>query len=80
MTVDERTYNPEGMFGRDLRMGTDHPVVWWHCVGKGRALYSALGHQPEAFRQAEYVRMLTNAVSWTARQTGRECGDAKAQP
>ncbi|WP_395397811.1 ThuA domain-containing protein [Novosphingobium sp. BL-8A] len=80
MTVDERTYNPEGMFGKDLRMGTDHPVVWWHCVGKGRALYSALGHQPEAFRQAEYVRLLTNAVSWTARQTGSECGDAKALP
>ncbi len=80
MTVDERTYNPEGMFGKDLRMGTDHPVIWWHCVGRGRALYSALGHQAEAFRQTEHVRLLTNALSWTARQTGSECDIAQPGP
>src|SRR6185436_18716269 len=37
-TVDEKTYNP----GR-ATMGEDHPLVWWHCVEKGHALYSALG-------------------------------------
>lgn len=73
-TVDERSYNPEGMMGKDLRMGKDHPVIWWHCVGKGRALYSALGHWPEAFRQKQHVRVLANAVSWTNRKTGNECG------
>ncbi|MBU6268157.1 MAG: ThuA domain-containing protein, partial [Sphingomonadales bacterium] len=30
LAVDEKTYNPEGMFGKNLRMGNDHPVVWWH--------------------------------------------------
>jgi len=73
LTVDEKTYTPEGMFGKDLRMGADHPVVWWHCEGRGRVLYSALGHRAEAFAEPEYVRLLGNAVTWAARKTGNEC-------
>ncbi|WP_369680254.1 ThuA domain-containing protein [Novosphingobium sp. Chol11] len=47
--LDERSYKPRTKMlalgsGRDMRMGADHPVVWQHRVGKGRALYSALGH------------------------------------
>jgi len=76
LTVDERTYQPIGMFGKDLRMGADHPVVWWHCQGRGRVLYSALGHRAEAYAEPEYVRLLGNAVGWTARQTGSECDRA----
>src|SRR5260370_42570233 len=38
-TVDEKSYEP----GR-TSMGADHPLIWWHCVGKGHELYSALGH------------------------------------
>jgi type 1 glutamine amidotransferase len=75
VTVDEKTYNPEGMFGKDLRMG-DHPMVWWHCAGKGRVLYSAFGHRAEAYAEPEYKRLLTSAVAWAARQQGNECGAA----
>ena len=76
-TVDEKTYNPVGMFKKDLRMG-DHPVVWWHCVGKGRVLYSALGHRAEAFAEPEHRRLLTEAVAWAIHQQGTEC-DAPAK-
>ena len=79
LTVDERTYNPEGMFGKNLRMGNDHPVVWWHCMGRGRVLYSALGHQAEAFAEPEYKRLLANALGWTVRRTGNECDVADAK-
>jgi hypothetical protein len=71
--VDEKTYNPEGMFGKDLHMG-DHPMVWWHCIGKGRVLYSAFGHQAQAYSEPEYRTLLTNAVIWAAHQQGGECG------
>ena len=73
VSVDENTYKPAGLFGKDLRMG-DHPMVWWHCVGKGRVIYSAFGHDPESFSQPVYERLLTNAVTWAAHRAGDECG------
>lgn len=72
LTVDEKTYNPVGMFGKDLRMG-NHPVVWWRCLGRGRVLYSAQGHRAEAYAEPQYRQLLTQAVSWTLRQSGSEC-------
>lgn len=70
-TVDEKSYSPEVHFlglDRDLRMG-DHPIVWSTCLGGGRAIYSALGHQPSAFDSPPHQRLLTNALAWLA--TGR---------
>lgn len=72
VSVDEKTYNPEGVFGKDLRMG-DHPMVWWRCVGKGRVVYSAFGHRAEAYAEPEYRTLLGNAVNWAARRQGNEC-------
>lgn len=66
VTVDESTYTPRmNLPGlqRDLTMG-DHPVVWNRCVGAGRALYTALGHGPEAFQSPEYRRLLEGAMTW----------------
>ena len=80
VTVDEKSYNPVGMFGKDLRMG-DHPVVWSRCIGaegskQGRMLYTAFGHRAEAFAEPETRTLLTNALAWAARQQGGDC-DAK---
>lgn len=77
ITVDEKTYNPEGMFGKDLRMG-DHPMVWSRCIGKGRVLYSAFGHRAEAFDEPENKVLLTNSVSWAMKLQGDECGTTPA--
>lgn len=74
--ADETSYKPDGMWGQDLRMGKDHPMVWWHCIGKGRVLYSALGHQARAYSEPEYVKLLTGAVGWAARQDGTGCDAA----
>ena len=66
LTVDETTYNPHYKFlgsRKDLRMG-DHPIVWNRCVGKGRSLYSAMGHQGAAFETKEYQLLLENALMW----------------
>ena len=72
-TVDETSYAPKGMFGQDVRMGKDHPMVWWHCVGKGRVLYSALGHKPEYYSEPNHIALLTGAVTWALRQDGEGC-------
>ena len=63
-TVDEASYERGGPGSGKLAMGKDHPVIWSHCVGKGRALYSALGHTGESFAEPEMRRLLPNAVSW----------------
>jgi len=75
-TVDESTYSPRLQFlgtDRDLRMGADHPVIWSHCVGKGRALYSALGHQAKSYAEPEMEHLLEGAIAWAARLEGEGC-------
>ncbi|MBW2268973.1 MAG: ThuA domain-containing protein [Deltaproteobacteria bacterium] len=75
LSIDETSYQPFArMFGgeKDLRMG-DHPVVWSRCVGKGRALYSALGHSTEAYATDEHRALLEGAVAWAAGVEGEGC-------
>jgi type 1 glutamine amidotransferase len=62
-TLDERTYHPK-MLWKDINMGTDHPVVWKHMVGKGRVFYSALGHSANTYQEPLYLALLDGAVAW----------------
>jgi uncharacterized protein len=57
--VDEKSYQP----GR-ASMGADHPLIWWHCVAKGHALYSALGHAAEYYAEPLMIRLLENSMAW----------------
>ncbi len=68
-TLDEATYERGGPGSDKLSMGKDHPIIWSHCQGKGRALYSALGHTGEAFAEPEMRRLITNAVDWAMTQS-----------
>ena len=66
-TLDESTYTPQmkiAFIDRDLRMGDDHPIVWTHCIGKGRALFSAMGHMEAAYTEAAHLTFLAEAVDW----------------
>ena len=66
-TLDESTYSPRMkilMIDRDLRMGDDHPIIWSHCIGRGRAIYSALGHLAEAYDEPAHLRFLAQAIEW----------------
>ena len=67
-TVDEKSYEP----GR-ASMGTDHPLIWWHCVGKGHALYSAVGHAAEYYSEPPMIRLLENSMAWGLEQNGHSC-------
>ncbi|MFG6412812.1 ThuA domain-containing protein [Roseateles sp. DC23W] len=75
-TLDESTYAPG-----DLAMGSDHPIVWTRCVGRGRAFYSAIGHRPEAYAVPQHVTLLEQAVTWAAGKSAAHCsGASRAMP
>ena len=72
--MDESTYEPSAWWGlQDLSMGADHPVIWSHCVGRGRAFYSALGHQARSYQTPEMRSLLTGAIEWAAGRDGDGC-------
>ena len=60
ITVDEGSYDPERS-----PMGADHPMVWWHEIGQGRVIYSALGHTPESYDELDYQRLIEKALAWS---------------
>ncbi len=70
-TVDEATYERGGPGSDKLTMGKDHPIIWSHCQGKGRTLYSALGHTGEAFAEPGMRKLIVNAVDWA--MTDKPC-------
>lgn len=72
-TLDEATYSPKGPFGQKLAMGKDHPIIWWNCAGKGRVLYSALGHTAGSFAEPLYRQALLGSVKWALRLEGEGC-------
>lgn len=72
-TLDEKSYVQKGPFGQELSMGADHPIAWWRCVGKGRALYSAGGHTAASFGEPAYSGLISGAVRWALRLEGEGC-------
>lgn len=71
-TLDESTYSPR-FFDENIGMGDDHPIVWRHCVGEGRALYSAMGHTGESYSEPRHIEMLERATEWAAGLEGAGC-------
>lgn len=47
--------------------GAIMPVVWEKIYGKGRAFYTALGHQPEVYAAPEALAMLQRGILWASR-------------
>jgi type 1 glutamine amidotransferase len=46
--------------------GKDEPIIWTVNYGKGRTLYTALGHDTSAQQERGYVSTFTRAVEWAA--------------
>ena len=53
------------------------PVVWCKEVGKGRVLYTALGHRPDVWRADWYRQHLTDSMRWLL---GEAAGSAEPNP
>ena len=83
LSLDESSYTPVrklGFIESDLAMGGDHPILWSHCVGQGRALYSALGHQGSAYAEPEHRKLLEEAVAWSMGLHPGACDQRIAAP
>lgn len=44
------------------------PLAWCRTEGKSRVAYVLLGHGPSAFGDANFRRLMANAIRWTARR------------
>ena len=71
-TVDEKSYAPGS-----ATMGTDHPLIWWHCVGQGHAVYSALGHAGSFYAEPLMIQFLDDAMSWGLAESDKGCRATK---
>jgi cytochrome c len=61
-TLDERTYDEaDGSPEPD-----EHPIAWSTAVGRGRSLYTALGHGAEAWSEPLYRAHVLGAIEWAA--------------
>jgi len=65
LTIDESTYDPgPGAMG-------DHPIAWFHFVGKGRSWYTNLGHRSETYDDPSFMSHLLGGIRWAAARTPR---------
>jgi len=76
--LDESTYSPVNkVYGvEDLRMGPepkDHPIIWAKCPGKGKIVYSALGHRTDAYDNEAHRTLLMNAMAWVKTTDDQGC-------
>ena len=56
---------------RESSMGTDHPIVWTNCVGKGKAFYSAMGHNGKYFLEPLHLEVIKSGIIWAANKSAK---------
>jgi type 1 glutamine amidotransferase len=62
LTVDETTY----VGGR---MGTTHPIAWYHVYDGGRAWYTAMGHTTDSYEDRLFLDHALGGIMWAAEET-----------
>ena len=59
--LDESTY--EG--GKN---GDNHPIAWYHEIGKGRAFYTGLGHTKESYVEPFFLQHLLGGIRYAMKE------------
>lgn len=79
LTIDEDSYMPDpntthlpGGTPSTGYMG-DHPMSWCHDRFRGRAFYTALGHEPQIYLEDWFRRHLLGGILVAARQVRAGC-------
>ena len=71
--VDGLTFTTESedtdLLGPPKNMGTTTASGWAHEYGKGRVVFTAMGHTIHAMWQPEYLKLQKNAVRWLLRMS-----------
>jgi type 1 glutamine amidotransferase len=52
-----------------------HAIAWCHPVGKGRSIYTAMGHTKESFAEPAFRQHLLGAIRWAAGLAAGRCTD-----
>ncbi len=50
---------------KNFGMGSYHPVAWYRSVGKGKTIYTSMGHSAAVWQNTNFVRLVENALCWT---------------
>lgn len=77
LSVDEKTYLPEVSWGekKGMGMGDFHPVSWYKEYDGGRAFYTALGHLPATYSDADFMHHVFGGIYWAATGNGFKSQD-----
>ncbi|HEU5135609.1 MAG TPA: ThuA domain-containing protein [Steroidobacteraceae bacterium] len=72
LSVDEATYKPEANWGpkSGKGMGKFHPLAWYQEYDGGRAFYTALGHLPATYSDANFMHHVYGGIYWAATGNG----------
>ena len=72
LSVDEKTYKPYAKWGpkEGKGMGAFHPLAWYQEYDGGRAFYTALGHIPATFGDANFMHHVYGGIYWAATGNG----------
>lgn len=72
LSVDEDSYSPAANWGSKQGdgMGDFHPVSWFHNYDGGRAFYTALGHLPATYGDADFMHHVFGGIYWAATGNG----------
>jgi type 1 glutamine amidotransferase len=72
LSVDEKTYKPYAKWGpkEGKGMGNFHPLAWYQEYEGGRAFYTALGHLPATYGDANFLHHVYGGIYWAATGNG----------
>jgi uncharacterized protein len=73
LSLDEKTYKPHadwGARGKGDGMGDFHPLSWYQEYDGGRAFYTALGHLPATYGDANFMHHVYGGIYWAATGNG----------
>jgi cytochrome c len=74
-TVDEATYDEQD----GNTVDDDHPVAWCSEFDGGRSWYTAMGHTPASFTDAQFRQHLLGGLQ-TAAGASADCGERRDPP
>lgn len=72
LAVDESTYDPAANWGtkQGEGMGDFHPLSWFHNYDGGRIFYTAFGHLPATYKDANFLHHVYGGIYWAATGKG----------
>jgi type 1 glutamine amidotransferase len=72
LSVDESSYKPYVKWGpkEGKGMGKFHPIAWYQEYDGGRAFYTALGHLPATYSDANFMHHVYGGIYWAATGNG----------